>query len=1402
MSSMLSNKSGTSVGLSGLRRNSDHDSNNYYNSSNNDFNDDEESEEGWSDDSGRDSERFEKEIGKRQYAKMVPPSAIGSGSNHSVGSNGSSGRKFNSTIKNGSGSTTVKLNGKKVVVGLPGLTEESSVVYSDDDDDSDSGIGLLNGSNRNQNNRTAKNKYVGGGKSGIQSISGNGKANKISDLINSFNQSGNDLGTSTGSGGGSGPFTKKIANTSSPLSYNSANKLTRNHNHQASQPTAPTKDNSSAATITPLKNPFPPTLPSANTTGAVTGRAVIGSHNTSSVALPQSDPFPMSDKMSRFLSNNTFPDDKNGDDDDDELDDEDDEDSYRGGALGATPYLLGMGLVGGGGGGSRSTSSRSSNITGSSLTSSSNLGSLPAKMLLRAESPPPDVSTLPATADSSPNKLNQPIPHPALIVDTGNGGSIAGIGSGIGGRSGSQRSLDLGRRRGSGSGYAPRLGSGSSQGQPQLPQRSTSVEAPPSSKYDDDDDFDDDYEDDGFDDVDEFDEDDGDDDEYDDDGEPQTYFENHRDTERADRERRDREQRERQPQQASVSLLDRLSSHSSSGIANDRVPRQTSRRSSLSESDEIVDSMSFEFDEEEIIFDAEDSNDYNKDSHHAFDDEPVRYGKKRPPPPEATPSKLDAVAAGYAAAQRANQESAGNTASMPDTYYTDEEYQEGLENATLVELMRNGSGRNLDSSGHVPKTLLKQPEEAPSHSINDVQPVAPKKNRSWFGDMFGGLALGGRKKDSPPSPVQQVPGPTTTPSPSYATAPSPAASPAQAVGGLTSASVPPAAPPMAAVPPPPAQYCPPMVGGPLGYLQSPVESNYIPSQALQSPPTETPGSFVKPRATEMNGSIPMHQQLIIPPVYGVGNGSDYEADYYHRHQLAPGGVRDIEAPPEQAAVTAPTHAVTAGTASVYSESEKRNRCTITWLIVLLACALVCLAALAGGISGAMLYRKTAEQNSTSGGPVAGGGISSGGSATKSPGVSVSTTAPTSSPGGLTESPTTACVPNPFAGVFCPTPSPGSSNTIAPGATSNSTSALLSVISTYAPDKGASIKISGSPQNLAFQSLVNDRLTSLSNARIVQRYAMRVFFFSTGGPTSWTDSSGWLTTEDECTWYSTATSSVCTADVLNTLEFTENGLTGTLPSELSMLTGLNRLYIKSSPGTQGLTGSIPTLLGNLPMQTLVLDNNQFNSAMPSTLFANWGSSLQIINIISSLLTGSLPDVTTLTSCSNFQMDYNNFTGPLPSGLPSMTNLVQLSLTFNEFTGTIPSNVGSLNQVKGFYLGHNKIGGTIPTSLGIMTMLQGGLDLSHNDLTGTIPSEIDLLSNLRILLLNSNQLAGSVPDLSALTSLSEFRVDNNSLTGAISSGTCSALAGATSIYADCAQVNCTCCTTCCTYGTPCT
>ncbi|KAL3915125.1 MAG: hypothetical protein SGILL_005793 [Bacillariaceae sp.] len=203
-------------------------------------------------------------------------------------------------------------------------------------------------------------------------------------------------------------------------------------------------------------------------------------------------------------------------------------------------------------------------------------------------------------------------------------------------------------------------------------------------------------------------------------------------------------------------------------------------------------------------------------------------------------------------------------------------------------------------------------------------------------------------------------------------------------------------------------------------------------------------------------------------------------------------------------------------------------------------------------------------------------------------------------------------------------------------------------------------------------------------KIIQRWALAVMYFSTEGD-NWTQCSAgapfcgvippfvgrsaFLSEVNECDWAGIR----CNIEgCVTAIEFEDNQLGGTIPTELALLTDLE--FLGMEEGTT--SGTIPTELGSLSNMFFIdLDFNQLSGTIPPELFGL--SLLRTLDLNDNEFVGILdPGLGNLVSMEFFQVHNNNLFGPIPSELGNMFALDVFTLYGNDITGAMPNEVCEL------------------------------------------------------------------------------------------------------------------------------
>ncbi len=240
--------------------------------------------------------------------------------------------------------------------------------------------------------------------------------------------------------------------------------------------------------------------------------------------------------------------------------------------------------------------------------------------------------------------------------------------------------------------------------------------------------------------------------------------------------------------------------------------------------------------------------------------------------------------------------------------------------------------------------------------------------------------------------------------------------------------------------------------------------------------------------------------------------------------------------------------------------------------------------------------------------------------------------------------------------------------------------------------------------------------------------------------------------------------------LRVLNLRTNELAGEIPDQLGNLRNLRVLNLHSN----NLSGGIPDLSRIAGLEELYLPNNADYDADDSKIagsgltgeipmWVNGMTNMRELWLWGNSLTGSIPDLSGMTSLDKLKLANNNLTGGVPDGSKLPPNMTWLIIDRNPLGGTIPK-LSSLSRLRLLWLHSNELEGSIPAGNNYPASLDD-LNLRDNMLTGTIP-DLTNLDNLTRLRLHNNSLSGEVPaTLGGLDSLKNLWLHGNMLAGPI-------------------------------------
>jgi len=366
----------------------------------------------------------------------------------------------------------------------------------------------------------------------------------------------------------------------------------------------------------------------------------------------------------------------------------------------------------------------------------------------------------------------------------------------------------------------------------------------------------------------------------------------------------------------------------------------------------------------------------------------------------------------------------------------------------------------------------------------------------------------------------------------------------------------------------------------------------------------------------------------------------------------------------------------------------------------------------------------------------------------------------------------------------------------------------------------------SPQYRAAKYILEDPYTSqlTTTEQLDDRYASVTFYFATEGE-NWNScylgdrncTNGQWLVEDTCDWFAVSCNDDGRVTSFRFANAEGNGLFGTLPLEMYLLSDMTDLVIINNT----ITGTLPQAFGDnaTQLRSLLLPDNELTGSIPDNYLEN--CPLEFVHLGSNLFSGQIPtNIGNTTYLQQFDLSGNSLTGSIPDKVSRYESLEALSLANNKLIGSIPDEIySSLARLKFLHLNGNKLSGTVSSLIGELLLLKE-LRIGQSDLFGALPDELYTLSNLEELdisqaqfegrlslglinlgaleklFINDNKLDGTVPaSLGSMSTLSDLVLQGNELSGSIPDSICLLREDNLKVLtADCTKLTCDCCSTC--------
>ena len=241
------------------------------------------------------------------------------------------------------------------------------------------------------------------------------------------------------------------------------------------------------------------------------------------------------------------------------------------------------------------------------------------------------------------------------------------------------------------------------------------------------------------------------------------------------------------------------------------------------------------------------------------------------------------------------------------------------------------------------------------------------------------------------------------------------------------------------------------------------------------------------------------------------------------------------------------------------------------------------------------------------------------------------------------------------------------------------------------------------ENTSARENLRDTAPIDADTDLAQRYALAVLYFATGGD-SWKECSQDVTSKCEssdgsglqssahflsdgpvCSWFGLTCANDQKKGIVTWIDLSKNGLSGSIPNELSLLSdNLQLLWLSGNP----------ELGGTLPPQWIGKMKH-----------------LQSLSVFDSAISGTIPDsLYDLSKLSSLRVYGSKLEGTISTKIGQLKNMQWLWMHGCQFTGNIPTELGSFKKLEALTMHGNAFGrDTLPSE--VCDLRTSGKKLEH-------------------------------------------------------------------------------------------
>ncbi|KAF3432986.1 hypothetical protein FNV43_RR24088 [Rhamnella rubrinervis] len=165
--------------------------------------------------------------------------------------------------------------------------------------------------------------------------------------------------------------------------------------------------------------------------------------------------------------------------------------------------------------------------------------------------------------------------------------------------------------------------------------------------------------------------------------------------------------------------------------------------------------------------------------------------------------------------------------------------------------------------------------------------------------------------------------------------------------------------------------------------------------------------------------------------------------------------------------------------------------------------------------------------------------------------------------------------------------------------------------------------------------------------------------------------------------------------LEFLSLANNGMTGTISSDITNLTSIIHLDLRGND----FEGKLPSLIGTqlCKLKVIELSYNKWNQLMSQVLDSLSGcvsDTLESLSISRGSIYGHLTkQIGKFKALTNLDLYANSISGPIPVSWRNLSSLTSLNLAYNHFNETLPEIYGQFLELKFFHISGNLLEGIV-------------------------------------------------------------------------------------------------------------